>query len=141
MRPASPLKNGSNGLQINLIERDTVVFPRIVTLIRNGIKPRKVRDWYACLSRSLNSEYSSSVIHIMKIRYYFNRILRISYYNNLFCQCLSDHYIASGLVQFIRKLSTFQEKLKTTCNGHFIILTIFKYNIILYLMYDKRSNM
>jgi hypothetical protein len=36
------MKNGFNGVQINLVERDTVVFPRIVTLIRNGIKPRKV---------------------------------------------------------------------------------------------------
>lgn len=40
IRPYSPLKNGAR--IINLSERDSVVFPRIVTLIRNGTKPRKV---------------------------------------------------------------------------------------------------
>lgn len=37
-RPTTPDKNIINALII----RDTVVFPRIVTLIRNGTKPRKV---------------------------------------------------------------------------------------------------
>lgn len=46
-RPYSPIKNGSP--IINLSERDSVVFPRIVTLVRNGIKPRKVRVFFFVL--------------------------------------------------------------------------------------------
>ena len=53
IRPSSPMKNSANisgnGLTNNsgspvfkLNERDSVVHPRIVTLIRNGTKPRKV---------------------------------------------------------------------------------------------------
>ncbi|XP_055676442.1 serine/threonine-protein kinase GL21140 [Lutzomyia longipalpis] len=42
-RPHSPLKNGSNGVSVvKFDERDRVVFPRIVTIIRNGVKPRKI---------------------------------------------------------------------------------------------------
>lgn len=46
-RPFSPIKNGSP--IINLSERDSVVYPRIVTLIRNGTKPRKVSVFYCFL--------------------------------------------------------------------------------------------
>lgn len=44
-RPFSPIKNGSP--IINLSERDSVVYPRIVTLVRNGIKPRKVSVFFS----------------------------------------------------------------------------------------------
>lgn len=66
-RPASPLKIGSNGYGINtngidkvdLSERDSVVHPRIVTLIRSGTKPRKV------LRLLLNKRNSPSFEHVL----------------------------------------------------------------------------
>lgn len=68
-RPASPLKIGSNGygMKINgsgtdtvdLSERDSIVNPRIVTLIRNGTKPRKV------LRLLLNKRNSHSFEHVL----------------------------------------------------------------------------
>lgn len=48
-RPSSPMKNGTNGNSTasSNVVKDTseasVVFPRIVTLIRNGVKPRKIK--------------------------------------------------------------------------------------------------
>lgn len=48
-RPSSPMKNGTNGVSsLNSHHNNTanseasVVFPRIVTLIRNGVKPRRI---------------------------------------------------------------------------------------------------
>lgn len=66
-RPASPLKIGSNGYGINsngldkidLSERDSVVHPRIVTLIRSGTKPRKI------LRLLLNKRNSHSFDHVL----------------------------------------------------------------------------
>jgi len=77
-RPASPLKNGSlaisngpitvcgggpdNRIPLNasrLINRDTVVHPRIVTLIRNGTKPRHI------MRLLLNKRNSPSFEHVL----------------------------------------------------------------------------
>lgn len=66
-RPASPLKIGSNGYgidtngfnKVDLSERDSVVHPRIVTLIRSGTKPRKV------LRLLLNKRNSPSFEHVL----------------------------------------------------------------------------
>lgn len=66
-RPASPLKSGLNGFaqrlngvdSIDLAERDSVVHPRIVTLIRSGTKPRKV------LRLLLNKRNSHSFEHVL----------------------------------------------------------------------------
>lgn len=66
-RPASPLKIGLNGYGINtngfdkvdLSERDSVVHPRIVTLIRSGTKPRKI------LRLLLNKRNSPSFEHVL----------------------------------------------------------------------------
>lgn len=66
-RPASPMKNGSNGYTTNtngtntvdLSERDSIVHPRIVTLIRNGTKPRKI------LRLLLNKRNSPSFDHVL----------------------------------------------------------------------------
>lgn len=72
-RPSSPHKNGaspmivggvgSNGAApsatVNLSERDTVVFPRIVTLIRNGVKPRRI------FRLLLNKRNSPSFEHVL----------------------------------------------------------------------------
>lgn len=68
-RPSSPHKNGLNGVggsasimtspSVNLSERDTVVFPRIVTLIRNGVKPRRI------FRLLLNKRNSPSYEHVM----------------------------------------------------------------------------
>lgn len=41
-RPLSPLKNGINGSPVIKYSENSVVHPRIVTLIRNGTKPRKI---------------------------------------------------------------------------------------------------
>lgn len=42
-RPSSPMKNGTNGTSNGTTKDETsAVFPRIVTLIRNGVKPRKI---------------------------------------------------------------------------------------------------
>ncbi|SPP85541.1 blast:Serine/threonine-protein kinase GA29083 [Drosophila guanche] len=76
-RPASPLKNGvlnssapatvaggaaSNGSPLNtsrFSERDSVVHPRIVTLIRNGTKPRRI------IRLLLNKRNSPSFDHVL----------------------------------------------------------------------------
>lgn len=63
-RPASPLRNGSNGHNnsnglIKPSERDSIVHPRIVTLVRNGTKPRKI------LRLLLNKRNSPSYEHIL----------------------------------------------------------------------------
>ncbi|XP_016953680.1 serine/threonine-protein kinase GG21441 [Drosophila biarmipes] len=74
-RPASPLKNGSlassnvpitvcadNRILSNtsrFVERDTVVHPRIVTLIRNGTKPRHI------MRLLLNKRNSPSFEHVL----------------------------------------------------------------------------
>lgn len=57
IRSYSPLNNGS--AIINLSERDSVVFPRIVTLIRNGTKPRKI------MRLLLNKRNSPSFEHVL----------------------------------------------------------------------------
>lgn len=44
---------------VNLSERDTVVFPRIVTLIRNGVKPRRI------FRLLLNKRNSPSFEHVL----------------------------------------------------------------------------
>lgn len=62
MRPLSPMKNGTNGQSngsVNLSERDNVVHPRIVTLIRNGTKPRKI------LRLLLNKRNSPTYEHVL----------------------------------------------------------------------------
>ncbi|XP_015036868.1 serine/threonine-protein kinase GA29083 isoform X1 [Drosophila pseudoobscura] len=76
-RPASPLKNGvlnsiapvpvgggaaANGSPLNtsrFSERDSVVHPRIVTLIRNGTKPRRI------IRLLLNKRNSPSFDHVL----------------------------------------------------------------------------
>ncbi|XP_055857518.1 serine/threonine-protein kinase GL21140 isoform X2 [Episyrphus balteatus] len=59
-RPSSPLKNGTNGSPIlKASERDMVVHPRIVTLIRNGTKPRKI------MRLLLNKRNSPSFDHVL----------------------------------------------------------------------------
>lgn len=60
-RPSSPLKNGGlNGSPImKLSERDLVVHPRIVTLIRNGTKPRKI------MRLLLNKRNSPTFDHVL----------------------------------------------------------------------------
>lgn len=66
----SPMINGSGGTgngglngggspTVNLSERDTVVFPRIVTLIRNGVKPRRI------FRLLLNKRNSPSFEHVL----------------------------------------------------------------------------
>lgn len=64
LRPASPLRNGSNGHtnsngQAKSTERDSIVHPRIVTLIRNGTKPRRI------LRLLLNKRNSPSYEHVL----------------------------------------------------------------------------
>lgn len=64
IRPSSPLRNGTNGItpteaKVLRTERDSVVHPRIVTLIRNGIKPRKI------LRLLLNKRNSPSYEHVL----------------------------------------------------------------------------
>ncbi|KAH8258889.1 hypothetical protein KR026_001536 [Drosophila bipectinata] len=74
-RPGSPLKNAggitsvplcfvssANGSSLNasrLSERDSVVYPRIVTLIRNGTKPRRI------MRLLLNKRNSPSFDHVL----------------------------------------------------------------------------
>lgn len=59
-RPLSPLKNGTNGSPLlRMNERDSVVHPRIVTLIRNGTKPRKI------MRLLLNKRNSPSYDHVL----------------------------------------------------------------------------
>lgn len=57
------MKNGTNGASASLLvrmsERDSVVHPRIVTLIRNGIKPRKT------MRLLLNKRNSPSFDHVL----------------------------------------------------------------------------
>lgn len=67
IRPSSPLKNGissgpgTNGspVTLRLMGRDSVVHPRIVTLIRNGTKPRKI------IRLLLNKRNSPSFDHVL----------------------------------------------------------------------------
>lgn len=58
IRPVSPIKNGSNGTT-PLKEIVSVVHPRIVTLIRNGVKPRKI------LRLLLNKRNSPTYEHVL----------------------------------------------------------------------------
>lgn len=60
-RPSSPLKNGTNGTSNGVVAKDnaSVVFPRIVTLIRNGVKPRKI------MRMLLNKRNSPTYDHIL----------------------------------------------------------------------------
>jgi doublecortin-like kinase 1/2 len=63
-RPSSPMKNGTNGngttASSNVIKDETsVVFPRIVTLIRNGVKPRKI------MRLLLNKRNSPTYDHVL----------------------------------------------------------------------------
>ena len=57
-RPLSPMKNGTNG-SLHKSEKASVVFPRIVTLIRNGVKPRKI------MRLLLNKRNSPTYDHIL----------------------------------------------------------------------------
>ncbi|KAG4066406.1 hypothetical protein HA402_007042 [Bradysia odoriphaga] len=58
-RPSSPLKNGINGSPIIKYSENSVVHPRIVTLIRNGTKPRKIHRLL------LNKRNSPSFDHVL----------------------------------------------------------------------------
>lgn len=65
-RPSSPMKNGTNGTStiatLNSAKDNneaSVVFPRIVTLIRNGVKPRKI------MRLLLNKRNSPTYDHIL----------------------------------------------------------------------------
>lgn len=59
-RPFSPVKNGTNGTAtIWAKDEVSVVFPRIVTLIRNGVKPRKI------MRLLLNKRNSPTFDHIL----------------------------------------------------------------------------
>ncbi|XP_031618711.1 serine/threonine-protein kinase GL21140 isoform X1 [Contarinia nasturtii] len=86
-RPASPLKIGSNGANINgfdkvdLSERDSVVHPRIVTLIRSGTKPRKI------LRLLLNKRNSPSFEHVLTA---------ITHVTKLDTGCVRKVYTLSG---------------------------------------------
>lgn len=57
-RPSSPMKNGTNG-SAGTKDETSAVFPRIVTLIRNGVKPRKI------LRLLLNKRNSPTYDHIL----------------------------------------------------------------------------
>lgn len=65
-RPSSPMKNGTNGTStiatLNSAKDNneaSVVFPRIVTLIRNGVKPRKI------MRLLLNKRNSPTYDHVL----------------------------------------------------------------------------
>lgn len=60
-RPFSPMKNGTNGTPTTGSAKDktSVVFPRIVTLIRNGVKPRRI------MRLLLNKRNSPTFDHIL----------------------------------------------------------------------------
>lgn len=58
-RPSSPMKNGTNGTTTVAKDEASVVFPRIVTLIRNGVKPRKI------MRLLLNKRNSPTFDHIL----------------------------------------------------------------------------
>lgn len=65
-RPSSPMKNGTNGNNNSSLNNHnngtteaSVVFPRIVTLIRNGVKPRKI------MRLLLNKRNSPTYDHIL----------------------------------------------------------------------------
>lgn len=59
-RPSSPMKNGVNGSPVVAAkEIVSVVFPRIVTLIRNSVKPRKI------MRLLLNKRNSPTYEHIL----------------------------------------------------------------------------
>ncbi|XP_053675535.1 serine/threonine-protein kinase GL21140 [Anopheles nili] len=59
IRPLSPVKNGGSNGSTPLKEIDSVVHPRIVTLIRNGVKPRKI------LRLLLNKRNSPTYEHVL----------------------------------------------------------------------------
>uniref|UniRef100_A0AAG5DHT1 non-specific serine/threonine protein kinase n=1 Tax=Anopheles atroparvus TaxID=41427 RepID=A0AAG5DHT1_ANOAO len=59
IRPLSPVKNGGSNGGTPLKEIDSVVHPRIVTLIRNGVKPRKI------LRLLLNKRNSPTYEHVL----------------------------------------------------------------------------
>lgn len=60
-RPSSPMKNGTNGISSlnNTTAEASAVFPRIVTLIRNGVKPRKI------MRLLLNKRNSPTYDHVL----------------------------------------------------------------------------
>lgn len=58
-RPSSPMKNGTNGNAAHVKDDASVVFPRIVTLIRNSVKPRKI------MRLLLNKRNSPTYDHIL----------------------------------------------------------------------------
>lgn len=58
-RPSSPMKNGTNGTANSNATESSVVFPRIVTLIRNGVKPRKI------MRLLLNKRNSPTYDHVL----------------------------------------------------------------------------
>jgi doublecortin-like kinase 1/2 len=64
-RPSSPMKGGQNGTNgthhtVSTKDETSVVFPRIVTLIRNGVKPRKI------MRMLLNKRNSPTFEHILQ---------------------------------------------------------------------------
>uniref|UniRef100_A0A182RWE5 non-specific serine/threonine protein kinase n=1 Tax=Anopheles funestus TaxID=62324 RepID=A0A182RWE5_ANOFN len=59
IRPLSPVKNGGTNGSTPLKEIDSVVHPRIVTLIRNGVKPRKI------MRLLLNKRNSPTYEHVL----------------------------------------------------------------------------
>jgi doublecortin-like kinase 1/2 len=66
-RPSSPMKNGTNGTtptsansnSTSLKDEVSVVYPRIVTLVRNGVKPRKI------MRLLLNKRNSPTYDHVL----------------------------------------------------------------------------
>lgn len=58
IRPLSPLKNGTNGTSLRESDASTV-HPRIVTLIRNGVKPRRI------MRLLLNKRNSPTFDHVL----------------------------------------------------------------------------
>ncbi|CAG9802494.1 unnamed protein product [Chironomus riparius] len=65
-RPSSPMKNGTNGTSTITTPNSakdnneaSIVFPRIVTLIRNGVKPRKI------MRLLLNKRNSPTYDHVL----------------------------------------------------------------------------
>ena len=75
IRPNSPLKNGNNGI-IKEIQDTSAVHPKIVTLIRNGVKPRKV------LRLLLNKRNSPTYDHVLTAITQVNLYLYSFYVNS-----------------------------------------------------------
>lgn len=78
IRPHSPLKNGNNG-SLKEVQDTSVVHPRIVTLIRNGVKPRKIMR--LLLNKRNSPTYDHVLTAITQVR---NLIFKIILWLKLF---------------------------------------------------------